>query len=93
MENTGMDKVRIRVKSVAGECQAGHKTGEEIIVDNVTLSGYLCPHALHSLWPYIMVLQMRGKFPWGDGDSTTIACPDGDNLAIFEISRLEEKES
>ncbi len=90
MQDTGMDRVRIRVKSVAGECQAGHKAGDEIIVDNVSLSGYLCPHALHSLWPFVLTLQMRGKFAWGDGDGAVIACPDGENLAVFEISRVKE---
>jgi uncharacterized repeat protein (TIGR04076 family) len=90
MQDSGMDKVSIRVKSIAGECQAGHKIGEEIIVENVNLSGYLCPHALHSLWPFVMTLQMRGKFPWGDGHSTLIACPDGENLVVFEVSRIRE---
>jgi len=92
MNDSGMDKVKIRVRSIAGECQAGHKIGEEILVDNVTLSAYLCPHALHSLWPFVLTLQMRGKFPWGDGDSAVIACPDGENLAVFEIRRVTEGE-
>jgi len=90
MEDTGIDKVRIKVLSIAGECQACHQVGQEVIVDNVTLSGYICPHALVSLWPYVLVLQNRGKFPWGDGDSTIIACPDGENLARFEVARLKE---
>jgi uncharacterized repeat protein (TIGR04076 family) len=92
MEDTGMDKVRITVKSIAGECQAGHCVGQEIVVDNVTLSGYLCPEALHSIWPWVQVLRFRGKFPWGDEDGVEIACPDAGNLVVFDVRRIKEED-
>lgn len=91
MTTSGMDQVGIRISSIAGECQAGHYVGEKILIDNVTLSGYLCPHALHSLWPYVITLQMGGKFTWGDGDCTDIACPDAQNRVIFNVYRIREE--
>jgi uncharacterized repeat protein (TIGR04076 family) len=91
MAEDGLDKVKITVQSVTGYCQAGHCIGQEIIVDNITLSAYLCPHALHTLWPYVQVLQYGGKFPWGDKDGIAIACPDPDNLVRFNLRRVKEK--
>jgi uncharacterized repeat protein (TIGR04076 family) len=88
MDDTGMDKVKITVKSIKGCCQAEHCVGQEIIVDNVHLSGYLCPEALHSMWPWVQALRFRGKFPWGDEDGITIACPDGENLVLFDVRRI-----
>lgn len=93
MSDTGMDKVKITVQSIAGECQAGHCVGQSIVVDNVSLSGYLCPEALHSLWPFVQVLRFRGKFPWGDEDGVQIACPDAENLVRFDVRRVKEEES
>lgn len=90
MEDAGTDKVKITVQSIEGECQACHEVGQEIIVDGINLSGYICPHAMMSLWPFVLVLHNRGKFPWDDGDSTIIACPDGTNLVRFEIHRIRE---
>ncbi len=89
MDDNGMDRVKITVLSIAGECQAGHCVGQEIIVDNLTLSGYLCPEAQHSLWPWVQVLRFRGQFPWGDPDGVTLACPDGENLVRFEVRRIK----
>jgi len=91
-EDSGMDKVRIKVESIAGECQAGHCVGQAIIVDNVNLSGYLCPDALHSIWPWVQALRFRGKLPWGDEDGILIACPDAVNLVRFDVRRVREEE-
>lgn len=90
MEDTGMDKVKITVKSIDGQCQAGHCVGETIVVDNLLLSGYLCPEALHVLWPFVQVLRFRGKFPWGDEDGIQVPCPDAENLVRFEVRRMKD---
>jgi len=86
----GMDRVRITVKSIRGECSAGLKVGQEITFDGYTFDGSICPYALYSLFPYITTLSFKGKFPWGDGDGLTFACPDADNQTIFEIRRIRE---
>ncbi len=93
MEDTGMDKVKITVTSIRGFCQAGHCPGQEIVLNNVILSGYLCPDALHSIWPYVQVLRFKGKFPWGDPDGIQAVCPDPDNLVRFDIRRIKQEES
>lgn len=92
MADNGMDRVKITVLSIDGECQAGHCVGQEVIVDNVTISGYLCPEALHSIWPWVQVLRFRGRFPWGDEDGVQIACPDAANLVRFDVRRIKEED-
>lgn len=86
----GMDRVRVTVKSIKGECHAGLRLGQEVIFDGYNIEGYICPYALYSMWPYINALIFKGKFPWGDGEGLVLACPDADNLAVFDIRRIKE---
>jgi uncharacterized repeat protein (TIGR04076 family) len=86
----GMDKVKITVKSIKGECSAGLKIGQEIVVDGYQIDGYICPYALNSLWPFVNALSFKGKFPWGDEDGLTLACPDAENLTVFDVRRMKE---
>jgi len=83
-------KVRVRVVSQKGTCEAGHKVGDEWLVDYKTPEG-LCIFAFSSLLPGIMALMFGGSFPWeSDPDATTAACPDADNPVVFELRRLRE---
>jgi uncharacterized repeat protein (TIGR04076 family) len=83
-------KVRIKVISQKGSCEAGHKVGDEWLVGEKTPGG-LCLFAFSSLSPSLQVLMYGGSFPWEkDPDKTTIACPDGENPVIFEISRVRD---
>jgi uncharacterized repeat protein (TIGR04076 family) len=81
-------KVRVRVISQKGSCEAGHKVGDEWLVGEKTPQG-LCTFAFASLFPFITPLMFGGSFPWEkDPDKTTAVCPDPDNPVVFEISRL-----
>ncbi len=82
--------VAVRVISQKGSCAAGHKVGEEWILEHNSPEG-LCLSALDVLFPYARVLSFGGSFPWEDNpDVTTIACPDAENPVVFELRRLKE---
>ncbi len=80
-------KVRIKVLSQKGHCAAGHKVGDQWVVDEKTPEG-LCIFAFGSLLPTLPVLMFGGSFPWEkDPDVTTVACPDAQNPVVFELRR------
>jgi uncharacterized repeat protein (TIGR04076 family) len=83
-------KVRVKVISQKGSCEAGHKVGDEWLVDEKTPGG-LCLFAFSSLLPSLTPLIFGGSFPWeSDPDVTTVACPDADNPVVFELRRLRD---
>ena len=83
-------KVKVKVISQKGTCEAGHKVGDEWVVGEKTPPG-LCIFAFNSLLPSIMPLMFGGSFPWEkDADKTTAACPDPGNPVVFEISRVRD---
>ena len=83
-------KVRVKVVSQKGTCDAGHKVGDHWIVDKKTPAG-ICLSAFNSLFPSLRVLMYGGSFPWeSDPDVARAACPDGANPVVFELRRLHE---
>jgi uncharacterized repeat protein (TIGR04076 family) len=83
-------KVRVKVVSQKGSCEAGHKVGDEWLVGEKTPEG-LCIFAFSALMPFITPLMYGGSFPWEkDPDMTTVACPDGQNPVVFELRRLRD---
>jgi uncharacterized repeat protein (TIGR04076 family) len=83
-------KVRVRVVSQKGSCEAGHKLGDQWIIGDKTPEG-LCPFALNALMPLVTPLMFGASFPWEkEPDMTTAACPDADNPVVFELRRLPE---
>jgi uncharacterized repeat protein (TIGR04076 family) len=83
-------KVRVRVISQKGSCEAGHKVGDEWLVGEKTPQG-LCTFAFASLFPFITPLMFGASFPWEkDPEVTTVACPDAENPVVFELRRLPE---
>jgi uncharacterized repeat protein (TIGR04076 family) len=83
-------KVRVKVVSQKGSCEAGHKVGDEWLVGEKTPEG-LCIFAFSALLPSLTPLMYGGSFPWEkDTEATTVACPDGQNPVVFEIRRLPE---
>jgi uncharacterized repeat protein (TIGR04076 family) len=83
-------KVRVRVISQKGHCEAGHKVGDEWLVGEKTPEG-ICIFAFTSLFPFITPLMYGGAFPWEkDADKTTAVCPDPDNPVVFEIRRVRD---
>jgi uncharacterized repeat protein (TIGR04076 family) len=83
-------KVSIEVISQEGTCEAGHKVGDRWIIGDTTPEG-ICTFAFSALMPCITPLMFGGSFPWEeDPEMTTVACPDPDNLTVFEVRRLPQ---
>ncbi len=75
-----------------GHCHAGHRVGDEVIFDGLTINGKLCIHALYSFLPKVFAMRYGAKFPWlEDPDVSTHACPDAKNPVVFEIRRVREE--
>ncbi len=87
-KNIGYRVVGI-VKNVKGTCSAGHKVGDEIEL-SLHKTGGLCGAFYHTLFPYIVMLQMGGSFPleWGDADIIEIDCFDKFNAVTIQLKRI-----
>jgi len=84
-------KLTAKVISQKGVCSAGHKVGDEFVVSDLTCKG-MCAWAFYSLFPFASVLMYGGKFPWeGDPNKCTVACPDGANPVVFQLTREPKK--
>ncbi|OGN87537.1 MAG: hypothetical protein A2Z74_06550 [Chloroflexi bacterium RBG_13_46_9] len=82
-------KVKVKVISQKGHCEAGHKAGDEFVVGDTTTAN-MCTWALYTLFPFISALQSGGSFPWEkETDTTTVACPDPTNPVVFELMRIK----
>ena len=83
-------KVAVRVISQTGTCSAGHRVGDEWVIEDKTPAG-MCAFALASIFPLMTPLMFGGSFPWEDDpDVTTVACPDPGNPVVFELRRLRD---
>jgi uncharacterized repeat protein (TIGR04076 family) len=84
-----MDRIIAKVISQKGTCAAGHKVGDEFLIDAVKTPGGMCPWAFVTLWPFAQPLQYGGAFPWEkDPTKAKVACPDPDNPVVFELRRV-----
>jgi len=90
-----MVKVRVKVVSQRGHCQAGHRPGDEAVFDweNHTIEGRLCLHALYSVLPKVYAMAMGGEVAFArdeeGGRVARHACPDAANPVVLELSLVE----
>lgn len=83
-------KFEVMVKSIKGKCFFGHKVGDKIYFDCRSIKGEICYDALLSLLPYINAMRYGMDYPWAENkDIIPVACPDPDNLVVFEIKRIK----
>ena len=79
-----------KVISQKGDCEAGHKIGDEFCIGEKTPDG-MCSYAFYTLFPFASVLKFDGSFPWEDDpDKSSVACPDPANPVVFELRRLRQ---
>ena len=84
-----MTEIIARVVSQKGNCDAGHKVGDEFTLGQKT-PPEMCSWAFYSLFPVAEVLEFGGSFPWEkDPDKATVTCPDPDNPVVFELRRVK----
>ena len=82
-------RMTARVISQQGHCAAGHKAGDLVEFDGMTIKGEVCIHALYSFLPKVFAMRYGADFPWlSDSDVATHACPDAYNPVVFEIRRF-----
>ncbi|KIX11410.1 TIGR04076 family protein [Dethiosulfatarculus sandiegensis] len=82
-------KVKIKVKSVEGTCHAGHKPGDEWVVEAHTPEG-LCVHAYSALDPMIRAFMFDASIPWLDEEGRLeLVCPDPDNPVVFTLEKMD----
>ncbi len=80
------------IKSVKGQCNAGHKVGDQIELSGHSSDG-LCGFLYHDIFPYVIMLQFGGGFPveWGDPDVINIECMDKINLVKIELKVIRDE--
>ena len=89
-----MVKVKAKVLSQEGHCEAGHRVGDEIVFDWDTheIKGKMCLHALYSALPKIYALAHGADVAFAESDDGSRvarhACPDGYNPVIFELKEI-----
>ncbi len=85
-------KVKVKVLSQKGNCAAGHKEGDEFIIDRHTPAGF-CIFAYSAIDPEIRTLMFGGKYPWAkeDPDVYIGCCPDPVNPVVLEVRRIREE--
>jgi uncharacterized repeat protein (TIGR04076 family) len=73
----------------SGTCSYGHQVGETFAFGE--MGSAICQWAQNSIFPFYTVLKFGGKFPWQrDPDRLQVACPDPDNVVVFELWRERE---
>jgi len=77
------------IKSVQGQCSAGHQAGDQIELSGHSAGG-LCGFLYHDIFPYVIMLQFGGGFPeaWGNPDEINLECMDKTNLVKIELKRI-----
>jgi len=81
-------KVTATITSTKGQCSAGHRVGEtfEISCHN---PGGLCGFFYHDLFPTLSTFQFGGHYPWWQGDTIEVQCPDAGNLVTMKLQRTK----
>jgi len=83
-------RVGATVTEVKGTCNAGHQVGDtfEISCHN---PGGLCGFFYHNIFPTLSTFQFGGSFPWWQGDTIQVQCPDLRNLVTLKLERSKRK--
>jgi uncharacterized repeat protein (TIGR04076 family) len=92
-----LPRVVLKIVSVKGTCNAGHKVGQEFDLSKEFTLGYredgkaLCPSAFHAVFAAWRVLRFGGEMPWEENkDLAHVACPDPVNPLIMELKRIRD---
>jgi len=81
-------RVVATVKSVKGECSAGHRVGERFEISCHDSAG-LCGFFYHDMFPSLCTFQFGGAMPWWNGDVIEAVCPDPHNQVTIQLERFK----
>jgi uncharacterized repeat protein (TIGR04076 family) len=79
-------KVTATVVNAKGECDAGHRQGDEFPISCHDPNG-LCGFFYHSMFADLQTLQFGGALPWWQGDTIEVQCPDPMNTVTLRLVR------
>jgi len=89
--NKKLYDLHIVIKSVCGKCDMNHHAGEEFYIRDMKTPAGICMGAFGSILPVASMMMFGGGYPWRDDQSrVTVACQDGANPVLFEITRIEK---
>ena len=83
-------KIKATIIGVKGDCSAGHEEGEsfQICCHN---PGGLCGFFYHDIFPSLSTFQFGGEYPWWEGDTIELECPDKYNLVTLKLERSKRE--
>lgn len=79
-------KVLATVIGAEGHCNAGHQEGDTFEISCHNPAG-LCGFFYHEIFPSLAAFQFGGSFPWWEGDTIQLECPDRQNLVTLKLER------
>ena len=86
-----MYRVILEVKEVKGECAAGYKVGDKLVIEEPSIisneSSNVCLYALGALLPYLTALYRDTPEEDWINQIDELQCPDPINTVKFRISR------
>lgn len=86
-----MYRVILEVKEVRGECAAGYKVGDKLVIEEPSIisseSSNVCLYALGALLPYLTALYRDTPEEDWINQIDELQCPDPINTVKFRISR------
>lgn len=76
------------ITAIQGTCNAQHKVGETFEISCHNTAG-LCGFFYHKIFGHLATFQFGGNFPWWEGDTITVHCPDVKNLVSMKLERFK----
>ena len=81
-------KVVATVIDAKGHCDAGHKVGQTFEISCHDPGG-CCGWFYHDLFPTLSTFQFGGSYPWWQGDTIQVRCPDPHNVVTLKLERSD----
>jgi uncharacterized repeat protein (TIGR04076 family) len=80
----------LRHESGKSPCRL-YKLGDEFDLSKPEEKEKICRWAYNAMFPFLTVLEYGGTLPWeADPGRTYVACPDPNNVVVFELRRAGE---
>jgi len=77
-------KITGTIFGVNGTCHAGHHKGKTFEISCHNPRG-LCGFFYHNIFPTLSTFQFGGSYPWWQGDTIELQCPDLQNLVTLKL--------